>query len=61
MADPELHQQFHDSLAATWQKAFGITDEEHERVTGQPVAERDRRLLALAEGPAARQGAQEES
>lgn len=45
-ANREAHQRFHDSIGAIYQKAFGMTDEEYERVTGQPAAERDDRILA---------------
>ena len=61
--DREKHQLFHDSLSATWQKAFRVDDETAERITGVPTAERNARLVALAEtlDLAESQGAQEGS
>ena len=49
IGDRERHQGFHDALSATWQKVFDVDDETCERITGVPVAERDARLIALAE------------
>ena len=44
--DREAHQNFHDSISALYQKAFGLSDEEYERNTGSSAAERDERILA---------------
>jgi hypothetical protein len=44
--DGELHQRFHDSIGVTYQKAFGLTDEEYEQFTGTSVKDRNERLAA---------------
>ncbi len=48
IADPARHQLFHDSFALVMQKALGLSDEEYQRLGGEPAADRDRRIIAQA-------------
>lgn len=49
VGDRQAHERFHDSFAATFQQAYGLSDEEYDKISPQPAAERDARLKAALE------------
>ena len=47
IGDLEQHQRFHDAISLIWQEAFGLSDEEVQRMSGQSAADRKRIVSGL--------------